>query len=198
MTMEVQFPVNVLIMDVFKALLQDRVQELAVELMSVVEVFRALSQDRVHQLLVELMFVTGFVAGSPSRLAPEVAASSRPARVAFSGSLSRGTTTFPEARSCRTRSGWVLTGSWKLMTSRCDEPVVSGSPSARQRIQLMRQNWWLLVFSSLSLCAWLPKNVRLLWWCHLFGGVCLRVPDVKFTVSWLLACTSQRIFRIGL
>ena len=32
MSMEVQFPVNVLIMDVFKALLQDRVQQLVVEL----------------------------------------------------------------------------------------------------------------------------------------------------------------------
>ena len=32
MSMEVQFPVNVLIMDVFKALLQDKVQQLVVEL----------------------------------------------------------------------------------------------------------------------------------------------------------------------
>ena len=98
MSMEVPFPMNVLIMDVFKALFQDRVQELVVELMSVVEVFRALSQDGVHQLLVELMFVAGFLAGSSSRLAPEVAVSSRPVRVTFSKSLSRGTTTFPQAR----------------------------------------------------------------------------------------------------
>ena len=74
----------------------------------------------VHQFVVELMFVAGFVAGSSSRLAPEVAVSSRPARVTFSESLSRGTTTFPQARQCRTRSGWVLTESWKLTTSRCD------------------------------------------------------------------------------
>ena len=40
MSMEVPFPVNVLIVDVFKALFQDRVEELVVELMSVVEVFR--------------------------------------------------------------------------------------------------------------------------------------------------------------
>ena len=46
--------------------------QLVVELMSVVGVFRALIQDRVHQLLVELMIVAGFVAGSLSRLAPEV------------------------------------------------------------------------------------------------------------------------------
>ena len=45
-----QFPV-------FKALLQDTVQELVVELMSVVEVARALSQDRVQQRLVKLSLV---------------------------------------------------------------------------------------------------------------------------------------------
>ena len=39
------FPLIILIMDVFKALLQDRAQEQVVELMSVVEVVRALSQD---------------------------------------------------------------------------------------------------------------------------------------------------------
>ena len=33
MSMEVQFPVNVLLMEIFKALLQDRVQQLVVERM---------------------------------------------------------------------------------------------------------------------------------------------------------------------
>ena len=47
MSMQVQFPVKVLIMDLFEALLQDRVQELVVDLMSVVEVVRAPSQDGV-------------------------------------------------------------------------------------------------------------------------------------------------------
>ena len=37
MSMEVPFPLKILIMDVFMALFQDRVQELVVELMSVVE-----------------------------------------------------------------------------------------------------------------------------------------------------------------
>ena len=153
-----QFPVVFLIMDVPKFFTQDSFQQLVVELVSTVEVFRALSQDRVHQLLLELMFVAGFVAGSPSLLAPEVAASSRRVRVTFSESLSRGTTTFPQARQCRTRSGWVSTGSWKPTTSSSDRGWVmsplclavpcaaSSCPSARQRIQYMRQTWWLLVF----------------------------------------------------
>ena len=53
-------------------------------------------------------------------LAPEVAASSRRVWVTFSESLSRGTTTFPQAHQCRTRFGWVSTGSWKPATSSSD------------------------------------------------------------------------------
>ena len=52
-------------MDDFEALLQDRVQELVVELMSVVEVVRAPSQHGVQQLVVELI-----IAGSWATLHP--------------------------------------------------------------------------------------------------------------------------------
>ena len=55
----------------------------------------------------------------------------------------------------------------------------------RQRIQYMRQSWWLLVFSSLSMCV-CRKMVRLFWWCHLFGGVW--VFGYRMSSSLCLGC----------
>ena len=46
------------VVEVFRALPQERVQQLVVELVSVVEVFRALPQDRVQQHLVVMMFLS--------------------------------------------------------------------------------------------------------------------------------------------
>ena len=88
-----------------KVLLQDRVGQLDVQLMSVVDVFRVVSQDRVQQLVVELN-IAGLLAVSSSCLAPEVAASSSPVRrpcstmrrLVASESSSRGRGTLPRTR----------------------------------------------------------------------------------------------------
>ena len=97
-----------LVKEVFRFLLQDRVQELAVELMSVVEVFRGSVPGQSSPALGRAD-VRG--RGSPSRLAPEAAASSRPARVTSSESLSGVSTTFPQAR-----PWWVVTSPWYLQS----------------------------------------------------------------------------------
>ena len=85
--------------------------------MSRTSTFQCLACD---QILVELMLMDGSVAGSSLSLAPEVAASSRPARVTISVSLSRSMTAIPQAWLWFSRSGWGLTGSWKPMTSCSD------------------------------------------------------------------------------
>ena len=79
--------------------------------------FQCLACD---QILVELMLVDVLLAGSSLSLAPEVAASSRPARVTISVSLSRSMTAIPQAWLWFSGSGWGLTVSWKPTTS-CSE-----------------------------------------------------------------------------
>ena len=121
--------------------------------------------------------------GSPSRLAPEAAASSRPARVTSSESLSGVSTTFPQAR-----PWWVVTslGIWQSLV-RCLRVLrLDSGHSTRVRLGgfciffsmcVVAEKWYLVV-SFVRRC------------------VSLRVPDVKFTVSWLLL--PHHFLRVGL
>ena len=133
----------------FKVLLQEKVQQLDVELMSVVEVFRALSQDRVQQLVVIGGY--GFIESSAEAQFGDAAFAGFRVPVSWQGhfavdasvtfSVQMGPDGFMEA----------LTLSQLDLAVSC---AVSARPLVRQWIQYTRQTWWLLVFFTLSSCWW--------------------------------------------